>query len=153
MYSGIGRNIFELARRMADRVEYSFAIDDGHKRNLELVAAFGRENEMPVYVGRHSFEANALDAGNTDLPALLRRDEWDVIECVCFANTATNAGLLEHVGDRPLVYTPHDQPLWTVPMSADAVVGWRGPSTGAGKGGPVLCDSLYERDRLAAHGQ
>src|SRR4051812_38703646 len=89
MYSGIGRNIFELAKRLSDRVEFEFAIDDHVARNVELVRSFGREHGMAVRVGRGSESPRALDIGNESLSDLLRERRWDVIESVCFANAAT----------------------------------------------------------------
>lgn len=151
MYSGIGRNLFELARRMTGRVAYEFAIDDGTSRNTDLVVDFAREIGAPVHVGRATREPLALDAGNADLPALLERGQWDAIECVCFANTATNAAVLEGLGSRLLYYTPHDQPLWTVPMSVEqeshvAAVHRRMVRSAD----VVLCDSRVERANLQA---
>lgn len=151
MYSGIGRNVFELASRLANRVAFEFAVDDAEPRNTDLVERFGLEHGFPVHVGRHRREPDALDAGNADLPALLREDRWDAVECVCFANAATNAAVLDHLVGRPLVYTPHDQPTWTVPMdprqeSRTTEVHRRVLRSAD----LVLCDSVAERDRLKA---
>jgi glycosyltransferase involved in cell wall biosynthesis len=120
MYSGIGRAVFEFARGMGDWAEFEFAIDDGTPKNTELVENFGRENELRVHVGQGYRTSLALDCGNADLPALLKARRWDAVECLCWANTATNAMLLSHL-DReiPLAYTPHDQPTWTVAMTRE----------------------------------
>src|SRR5687768_274410 len=80
MYSGIGRNVFEQAKRLADRVDLEFAIDDYVSKNLDLVVQFGREHGMRVHVGRGHLTSDAVDAGNDDLPALLRERRWDVVE-------------------------------------------------------------------------
>lgn len=154
LYSGIGRNVFELSRRLADRVAFEFAIDDAHERNTRIVVDFGRAWGFPVHVGRHVREADALDAGNRDLGRLLRGERWDAVECVCFANAATNDALLRDLGNRLLVYTPHDQPLWTVPMSPEQTA-----RTGSvhqrvlRRADLVLCDSPAERDRLRPLGR
>ena len=116
MYSGIGRAVFELASRLRERVDFEFAIDDRYRRNLDLVLAFGAAHGIPVHVGAASTAPLSLDTVSTTLPGLLARDDWDVVEALCWANSATNAVVLGGIGDRALAYTPHYQPLWTVPM-------------------------------------
>lgn len=149
MYSGIGRAVFELARRLEDRVAFEFAIDDGVRKNVDLVARFGEDRGMPVHVGRSSVAPDALDRLNVDLPDLLADRRWDLVEALCWANAATNDALLAALGDLPLAYTPHDQPAWTVPMSAA-----QGSRTEAvhrrmvERADVVLCDSLAERRAL-----
>ncbi len=151
MYSGIGRNVFELARRMTGRVEFSFVIDDLYPRNRDLVVAFGKELGVPVHVGRGRQVPEALDSLNDDLPDLLRRERFDAVECVCFANAATNAAMLDALGETTLVYTPHDQPLWTVPMSPEQA---RQTETVhqrvLERSDLVLCDSPHEQATLQA---
>jgi glycosyltransferase involved in cell wall biosynthesis len=154
MYSGIGRNVFELAQRLADRVAFEFAIDDAHARNVELVGKFALEHAMPLHVGRGISEPDALDAGNRDLRGLIAANpgRWDAVECLCWANAATNAALLEALDPAvPLVYTPHDQPLDSVPMTpecaarTDAVHG-----AVLDRADLVLADSPHERRTLLA---
>jgi glycosyltransferase involved in cell wall biosynthesis len=149
LYSGIGRAIFELARRMTDRVELAFAIDDGVQRNVDLLAQFCETTGIPLHVGRGRAVPDALDMLNDDLPALVRGQRWDLVECVCWANTATNDALLSALGDTPLCYTPHHQPTWSVPMSPAQArrveeVHLRVLRTAA----VVLCDSSWERVHL-----
>ena len=151
MYSGIGRAAFEFARHLVDRVAYEFAVDDLHPRNRDLVVDFGREHGLPVHVGRGTRSDEGLDAGNLDLPDLIRRDEWDLIECLGFANSATNCALIDAIGPRvPVGYTPHDQPLWTVPMSPQqaARIAEVHDRT-LRRAEVVFCDSPVERDTLA----
>lgn len=152
LYSGIGRNLFELCRRMADRVAFSFAIDDAHARNVELVERFAREHEMPVHVGRSRTEPDALDAGNRDLPALLESQDgdWDAVECLCWANTATNDALIRALNPTiPLIYTPHDQPLSSVPMTPECAVRTSVVHQSVlERADLVLADSPYERQSL-----
>jgi glycosyltransferase involved in cell wall biosynthesis len=119
MYSGIGRAVFELTARLKERVDYEFAIDDLHPKNLNLVLEFGEKYGIPVHVSAGLTSHRSLDAFAATLPSLLRRDGWDMIEALCWANSATNAIVLRELGNRALVYTPHFQPLWTVPMSGE----------------------------------
>ena len=154
MYSGIGRCVFELARRLADRVAFEFAIDDGTPRNTELVIRFGREHGMPVHVGGAAPEPDSLDLGNADLPELLRQSpgRWDLVECLGWANAATNAALLDALPDRtPLVYTPHDQPTWTVPMTPEQAARTTGVHRRVlQRADVVCCDSPVELNALQA---
>lgn len=117
MYSGIGRAIFELAARLGDRVQFEFAMSNYFTKNLEILKTFCLEHDIPLHVGMGRAKAESLDTYNDSLPALLSQRRWDAVECVCWANAATNEGVLANLRDEVLCYTPHDQPIWTVPMS------------------------------------
>ncbi len=119
MYSGIGRAVFELTARLQERVDFEIAIDDLYPKNLNLVLEFGRKHEIPVHVGSGFQSSRSLDSFSATLPMLLQRTDWDLIEALCWANSATNGIVLRELKDRALVYTGHYQPLWTVPMSDD----------------------------------
>ena len=119
MYSGIGRAVFELTARLRERVDFEIAIDDLYPKNLDLVLEFGEAHGIPVHVGPALTSPKSLDSFSANLPILLRRGEWDLVEALCWANSATNAVVLREIGDRALAYTGHFQPLWTVPMSAE----------------------------------
>ena len=150
MYSGIGRAVFELAERLQDRVEFEFAIDDLDERNLALVCSFANSRGIPLHIGKGRKRAEALDNGNEGLPSLLRSNRWDAVECVCWANADTNEAVLNGLGDVPLIFTPHHQPSWSVPMN--------GPQAGftdacyrsvIRRADLVLCDSPWERREVA----
>ena len=120
MYSGIGRAIVELSRRLQDRVEFTFALDDRDPRALRRVWEFAEPLGFPIRIGTHRFQPDCVEPFNEQLPELIKQHHWDAIELVGFANAATGRSVLEHINDRTvLCYTPHDQPLWTVPMSAE----------------------------------
>src|SRR5579864_5675630 len=51
LYSGIGRALFELSKRLADRVAYEFAIDNSVAKNVDLLLQFSAEHAFPVRVG------------------------------------------------------------------------------------------------------
>jgi glycosyltransferase involved in cell wall biosynthesis len=156
MYSGIGRAVFELTARLKERVDFEIAIDDLYPKNLNLVLEFGQKHNIPVHVGP-GFQSNrSLDSFSATLPTLLRRQDWDLIEALSWANSATNAIVLRELGDRALVYTGHYQPLWTVPMSAEV-----SDNTDtihhqmARRADAVLCVSPWERRvvQAQAHGR
>ena len=105
MYSGIGRAVFELTARLKERVDFEIAIDDLYPKNLDLVLDFGEKHGIPVHVGPALTSPRSLDSFSATLPTLLRRDDWDLVEALCWANSATNAVVLREIGDRALVYT------------------------------------------------
>jgi glycosyltransferase involved in cell wall biosynthesis len=145
LYSGIGRALFELSRRLRPRIAYEFAIDDRTAKNVDLLTRFGRDAGFPVHVGPACSVPHALDPRNADLPRLLRRREWDAIECVGWADAATHDAVLYELGDRALFYTPHHQPTWTVPMSAhEATTIEAVHHRMVRRADVVLCDSPWE---------
>ena len=118
MYSGIGRAIVELARRLRDRVDLTVALDDRDPHAIRRVWTFARSIGAEVRVGSHRFEDDCVEPLNDDLSRIVDEGGWDLIELVGFANAATGRVVFERIGDRTaLCYTPHDQPLWTVPMT------------------------------------
>jgi D-inositol-3-phosphate glycosyltransferase len=151
MYSGIGRAVFELSDRLRDRVQFEFAIDDRDERNLNIVKRFAEPRGLTVHVGRGRKRDECLDFGNDDLEELMGRAEWDAVECNCWANSDTNESVLRQIGTTTLIYTPHDQPAWTVPM--DAIPAGNTERIHQGvvrRADVVLCDSIYERIQIQA---
>lgn len=149
LYSGMGRALFEPARRLGDRIAYTFAIDDHQPRNVQILREHAWRNGFDLDVGPAEFETDALDARTGHLAELLERTDWDAIECIGWADAATHAGVLDRVGARPLVYTPHHQPSWTVAMvpSVQQRVE-RVHQAMLSRADLILCDSPWERDEL-----
>lgn len=116
LYSGSGRVAFENMARTRDDFEYEIAVDDFVARNVDLAVDFGKATGIPVHVGPAVPPEGTPDAGNAGLPALLAGGEYDAVECISWANAATNGAVLEHLGTRALVFTPHHQPASTVEM-------------------------------------
>ncbi|WP_435011087.1 glycosyltransferase family 4 protein [Tundrisphaera lichenicola] len=156
MYSGIGRAFFELTARLRERVDFEIAIDDLYPKNLDLVVDFGRRHEIPVHIGPSLTSPRSLDSFSATLPIQLRRTVWDAVETLCWANSATNGVVLREIGNRALVYTPHYQPLWTVPMSDEVSHNTDDVHhRTARRADAVLCDSTWERQVVQAqtHGR
>jgi glycosyltransferase involved in cell wall biosynthesis len=156
MYSGIGRAFFELTARLKERVDFEIVIDDLHPKHTDLVLAFGRRHEIPVHVGPAMTSSRSLDSVSATLPIQLRRTVWDLVETLCWANSATNEVVLREIGNRALVYTGHYQPLWTVPMHPE--VSYKTDDIHhrlARRADAVLCDSPWERRVVQAqtHGR
>jgi glycosyltransferase involved in cell wall biosynthesis len=155
MYSGIGRAVFELTARLTERIDFEIAIDDRNRKNLDLVMAFGLEHDIPVHVGPGLDSPRSLDTYSSDLPELLARDDWDLVEAICWANSATNAAVLRDLGDRTLVYTPHYQPTWTAMMTPEVASFADDIHHLARRADAVLCVSPRERSIVQAqtHGR
>lgn len=149
MYSGIGRAVFELTKRMSDRVEYAFAMSHGGEKNFAILQRFCDEYGLRLHAGIPRSRGDSLDVGNDALPGLLRQEKWDAVECICWANAATNEVVLDHIGDMVLAYTPHDQPAWTVPMSPTQAAHIEDVhSRLLRRADVVFCDSPWERREL-----
>jgi glycosyltransferase involved in cell wall biosynthesis len=149
LYSGVGRNLFELVARLSDRIIFEFAIDDHVSKNVDLLRRFCDRHGFVTHVGKARISPESLDVLNEDLPGLLGQDRWEVIECLCWANASTNAAVLENLGDAILGYTPHDQPISSVPMSTAQAVNTRAVHERVLRRADVIfCDSGAERRRL-----
>lgn len=60
--------------------------------------------------------AGCIDSGLKEVNALLESTEFDFIECVSWANAATNLSVLtSRRRDAKLIFVPHSQPQWTLP--------------------------------------
>ena len=153
MYSGVGRNVIEPAIRLKEEIAYEFAIDDETERNTRIVEDLCAEHGFRFHVGKGVHEPNALDTRLENAEELVARDDWDAIECVSWANAATNGAVLEALGDRdlPLFYTPHYQPIWTVPMTpGDAERITRVHRETLKRADLVFCDSPWESNEMQA---
>ncbi len=119
IYSGIGRNIRELGKRLGAHVEFEFATDDAYPKNRDLLVKFAQEMGSKVHVGRGYTDLHYIDSVNDSLPELLAEQRWDAIELIGWANASTNRMGLEGAGNALIFYTPHYQPTWTVPMTPE----------------------------------
>ena len=108
LYSGIGCNLFELTLGMTERATFEFAIDNHCERNVNHLVSFCEKHGFRAYIGTARILPGSLDTLNEHLPGLLKEGRWDVIECLSWANSATNATLLEAAVDAaPRLYAPH----------------------------------------------
>lgn len=149
LYSGIGRALFALSSRLADRVAYTFTIDDLNPDSVDRLRAFADQYGFEVVVGRGAYRVDAPDHGNADLAALLGERGWDAVETLCWANAFTNDTVLGALGSATLVHTPHDQPTWTIPMEpARAVFTEAVHRAVVERADLVLCDTPWERAQV-----
>ncbi|WP_435015606.1 glycosyltransferase family 4 protein [Tundrisphaera sp. TA3] len=144
--SGVGRLLFELSSRLAERVAFEFAIDDTHPENVAPIQAFGREHGIPVHVGPGLTSSRSLDSFSASLAGLLRRHDWDLVETLGWSNAATHALVLRELGERPMVYTPVYQPTWVGPLpEAVAIQTDSVHRSMANRADAVVCISPWER--------
>lgn len=149
LYSGMGRALFETARRLRPYVDYTFSIDDGNARSVRLLTEFAWRHGYRIHVSPAIYEADALDPCAAGLPDLLADRSWDAVECLGWADAATHQRVLEAKTLACLIYTPHHQPSWTVPMLP--AVQRRVEHVHhemLRRADLVLCDSPWERDEL-----
>jgi glycosyltransferase involved in cell wall biosynthesis len=151
MYSGIGRTIKELATRLTGRIKLEFAMDDWNPKNVTILREFAAAHGFEAHIGRNRRDDAFCDPLNEALPALLARQCWDAIEIVGWANAGTHSTVLDGLGDAVLVYTPHHQPIWTVPMPDEQAQNVADVDQRIlERADVVLCDSPWERDELQA---
>jgi glycosyltransferase involved in cell wall biosynthesis len=149
LYSEIGRNLFELTLGLRDQFMFEFAIDDYFKKNVDHLLNFCAKHKFPAHVGPGRAMPSSLDTVNEHLPQLLGQQRWDVIECVSWASAATNAAVVAGAGAAVFAYTPHFQPAWTVPMSADQASNTEAVHRRLMRTADVVfCDSIWERRQL-----
>jgi glycosyltransferase involved in cell wall biosynthesis len=116
LYSGTGKALFDWIRHAGGVLEFSILIDTGVRGNFEIAATFCREENLRLYPSAPEQVPGCPDSCPADIAAVLRSRPWDYVECVSWANAATNLQVLNNLpqGSR-LLFTPHTQPLWTLP--------------------------------------
>lgn len=116
MYSGTGTAIFDWIRFARDEFDFSILMDVEDPTNFGITRRFCDEHGIPLHASRGLKLPGCADTGVRDVAARLSRQTYDFIECVSWANAATNLSVL--ASRQPatvLVYVPHSQPLWTLP--------------------------------------
>jgi glycosyltransferase involved in cell wall biosynthesis len=116
MYSGTGTAVFDWIRYCRDDFAFSILMDDLVRENLGLTAAFCKEVRIPLYISESYALPGCCDTGVRSIAHHFQNHDYDFIECVSWANAATNAAVL---AAKPLhsrlIFTPHSQPIWTLP--------------------------------------
>jgi glycosyltransferase involved in cell wall biosynthesis len=116
MYSGTGTAIFDWIRHSRDDFEFSFLIDNSIAVNVDVTAAFCAEHKIPLYLSAPSFLPGCPDTGLSNTALHLEQHEYDFIECVSWANAATNLSVMSAKPPKiKLLFTPHSQPMSTLP--------------------------------------
>jgi glycosyltransferase involved in cell wall biosynthesis len=116
LYSGTGTAIFDWIRFAKRNFHFSMLMDIENELNYRIACDFCREHGIRLYSSRGLRLAGCIDSGIREINNHLNINEYDFIECVSWANASTNLNVLASKGKKAkLVYTPHSQPLWTLP--------------------------------------
>lgn len=115
MYSGTGTAIFDWIRFARNEFEFHILMDDSVESNWTITRDFCASNGITFHLCKELRLPGAPDTGVRGVSDLLVRRRFDVLECVSWANAATNLHVLQAIPqDTLLVYTPHTQPEWTL---------------------------------------
>jgi len=116
MYSGTGTAVFDWIRHTKSHFQFSVLMDMQNGENFDITAKFCRDHGFSLHVSAPLNMPGCPDSGVKDIAIHLRRHRYDFIECVSWANTATNMAVLASKPARTtLIFTPHSQPVWTLP--------------------------------------
>jgi glycosyltransferase involved in cell wall biosynthesis len=116
MYSGTGTAMFDWIRFAKDDFDFSILMDVENETNLKITRNFCQEHGVKFYASGNMPLPGCADTGIDKVFAHLSANYYDFIECLSWANAATNLSTISAKCDRSkLVYTPHSQPLWTLP--------------------------------------
>jgi glycosyltransferase involved in cell wall biosynthesis len=118
LYSGIGTTLFDWIRYAQHAFEFTMLIDVGDARNFEIARRFCRRHRIRLLPSPPLQQVGCPDFGVADVGLVLQSGNWDYIECISWANAATNLAVLAHKPDAStLLFTPHTQPLSTLRSS------------------------------------
>jgi glycosyltransferase involved in cell wall biosynthesis len=117
LYSGTGTVLFDWMRTARNVIDFSMMIDTGEEISFGLAARFCRELDIPLLPSEPEQVPGCPDFRPINVAQALAGRRWDIVECISWASAATN---MEILANRPaktrLIYTPHSQPMWTLPM-------------------------------------
>ena len=116
LYSGTGRALFDWLALAAKYFDCSLIIDTFNLDSVHIAAKECAAIDVRLFTSRSNPLPGLIDSGMMDLPSHLRNHQYDVVECISWANGATNLAALEACSElTKIVFTPHSQPLWTIP--------------------------------------
>jgi glycosyltransferase involved in cell wall biosynthesis len=115
MHSGTGTAVFDWIRYAKSFFQFSVLMDTHNESNFRLVEAFCKEQDITLYPSRSLRLPGCVDTGVMDVSQRLQVHCYDYIECISWANAATNLSVLSSMNAQTkLVFTPHSQPMWTL---------------------------------------
>lgn len=116
MYSGTGTAIFDWMRYAKDDFEFSILMDTENELNYRITKDFAEGQDIKLYPSRALALPGCIDTGVRAVGQHLQSHHYDYIECLSWANGSTNFYVLASKGERTkLIFTPHSQPMWTLP--------------------------------------
>ena len=115
MFSGTGTYVFDWLRLAGSTIEFSVVMDTADSRNAVLTAEFCRAEGIHFIPMAPNPSPGCPDHGVRGVARLLRSGSFDFVECLSWANAATNQEVLSALtNDQVLIFTPQTQPLWTL---------------------------------------
>jgi glycosyltransferase involved in cell wall biosynthesis len=118
MYSGAGTGLFDWIRVCRDAIDFTLLMDVQEAKNFNIAARAARELGVKLIPSAPKPTPGCPDTGAADIPQVIRSRHWDCIESVSWANAAVNMDILANKApDTRIVFTPHTQPLWTLPAA------------------------------------
>jgi glycosyltransferase involved in cell wall biosynthesis len=118
MYSGTETAVFDWIRVCRPAIDFTILMDVQESKNFEIAARYAKDLGVQFLPSAPKPTPGCPDAGVLDVARVIRSQEWDCIESVSWANAATNLEILANrVLPTRLVFTPHTQPLWTLPAA------------------------------------
>ena len=118
LYSGTGTALFNWMRFSRHAIDFSLLIDTFDQRSFKIAKEFCNDLRIRIFPSAPNPVPGCPDNGVRDAARVIRDRDWDFIECISWANAATNLDVLSNKSPRTrLVFTPHTQPVWTLPSS------------------------------------
>jgi glycosyltransferase involved in cell wall biosynthesis len=120
LYSGTGTALFEWIRYAKERFHFGLLMDCDDKKNFDIGRAFCTDNGIEFFTEVPARKWGACDPGVARIAHHLRSGRWPYVEIVSWANAATNIDVVSSIPyETKLIFTPHAQPIWTLPGSDD----------------------------------
>lgn len=116
MYSGTGTAVFDWIKFAKNNFQFSMLIDSQNENNFNITSKFCNDHNVQLYTSAPLNMHGCPDSGVKDIFDHLQQHHYDYIECISWANASTNLSTLSCIPpETKLLYTPHSQPIWTLP--------------------------------------
>lgn len=115
MFSGTGTYVFDWLRLARSDVAFTVVMDTVDVRNALLAAEFCAAENIRFVPLASNPSPGCPDWGVRGIARLLQSESFDFVECLSWANAATNQEVLSALtGDQVLIFTPQTQPMWAL---------------------------------------
>ena len=118
MYSGVGRVLFDWMRFAQRHFDVSMLLDLADRDNFRTAATFCRAQGIPLHVSPTARRPGTPDTGLGGAADILSAP-WGFVEIVSWASAGASLDVMAtRQAATRLVFTPHTQPLATLPDPA-----------------------------------
>lgn len=115
MYSGTGTVVFDWIKFAKSTFEFSIAMDTQIINNFMITSDFCKKEDINFFPSLATNVPGTPDLQIQNLPLLLSLHEFTFVECVSWANAATNGYVIANWKNQgKLLFTPHWQPAETL---------------------------------------